>query len=239
MAPFTCQHDVVVVGAGPAGLTAAAAPHAAGLDTVCVEARDRTGGRPASTGDALAQRPAGVQRITGNPIDAPAYRYGPGAAALTAALTAGLAAQLPDNALRLSTPVTGIRRDVDTVEVRTAAGRLNAGQVVLAIAPAGQDAAQPEALHVQDRSSQRWAASPGIRHLTDYDLFGHPLLPAAGAGRLHGASTETATGCAGHVEGALLAGERAAHAVLTARTAYRPVRHTTARPPTIGCDLDV
>lgn len=354
MSPFTSQHDVVVVGAGPAGLTAAAALHAAGLDTVCVEARDRTGGRLASTddgldlgatwfwdgearvaalaarldvavfdqhraGDAIAQQPTGIQRVTGNPIDVPAYRYRPGAAALTS----GLAAQLPDAALRLSTPVTDIRPNGDTVEVRTVAGRLNAGQVVLAIPPAlatasidfhgalepelvrlaeatpvwmggavkvvatyrapfwraaglagaaiswtgplreihdmsgpdgtpaalfgfapapdgpgfttavttqlaqlfGRQAAQPEALHVQDWSSERWTSPPGGRHLTDYDLFGHPLYqrPAL-AGRLHWASTETATDHAGHVEGALLAGERAARAVLAvlaAQTAQR------------------
>ncbi|MFI9843623.1 FAD-dependent oxidoreductase [Nonomuraea sp. NPDC051941] len=61
--------------------------------------------------------------------------------------------------------------------------------------------------------------------MTDYDLFGHPLYqrPAL-AGRLHWASTETATDHAGHVEGALLAGERAARAaraVLAAQTAQR------------------
>ncbi|GAB2488605.1 flavin monoamine oxidase family protein [Streptosporangium sandarakinum] len=347
MSPATSQHDVAVIGAGPAGLTAAVALHAAGLDTVCVEARDRTGGRLATTadgldvgatwfwdgeprvaalaarlgvalfeqhraGDAIAQRSAGIQRVTGNPIDVPAYRYRPGAAALTA----GLAARLPGAALRLSTPVTDIRRNGGVVEVRTAAGLLNAGQVVLAIPPAlamasidfhdalepeparlaeatpvwmggvvkvvatyrttfwraaglagaaiswtgplreihdmsgpdgspaalfgfapaaaagpgfasavttqlaqlfGQEAAQPEALHVQDWSSERWTSPPGARHLTDYGLFGHPLYqrPAL-AGRLHWASTETATSHAGHVEGALLAGERAARAVLAA-----------------------
>ncbi|MEU4893055.1 FAD-dependent oxidoreductase [Streptomyces sp. NPDC044780] len=40
------------------------------------------------------------------------------------------------------------------------------------------------------------------------------LRPALG-GRLHWASTETATGHAGHIEGALLSGERAARAILS------------------------
>ncbi|MFE7902330.1 NAD(P)-binding protein [Streptomyces sp. NPDC057424] len=43
------RHDVVV-GAGPAGLTAATTLRTAGLDVVCVEARDRVGGRLASIG---------------------------------------------------------------------------------------------------------------------------------------------------------------------------------------------
>lgn len=38
-------HDVIVIGAGASGLTAATALHAAGLDTLCLEARDRVGGR--------------------------------------------------------------------------------------------------------------------------------------------------------------------------------------------------
>ncbi|MEV6982132.1 FAD-dependent oxidoreductase [Sphaerisporangium sp. NPDC051017] len=217
------------------------------------------------------------------------------------------------------TPVTGIRRNGGTVEVRTVAGCLNAGQVVLAIPPAlatasidfhgalepelarlaeatpvwmgglvkvvathrttfwraaglagtaiswtgplreihdmsgpdgspaalfgfapaagpgfatavtaqlaqlfGQEAAQPEALHVHDWSSERWTSPPGAQHLTDYGLFGHPLYqrPAL-AGRLHWASTETATSHAGHVEGALVAGEQAARAVLAAHIAQR------------------
>ncbi|HEY0699893.1 MAG TPA: FAD-dependent oxidoreductase, partial [Micromonospora sp.] len=166
MSPVSSAYDVVVFGAGAAGLTATATLHAAGLDTVCLEARDRTGGRLATTsdgldlgatwfwdgeprvaaltvrlgiavfdqhraGDAVAQRPAGTQRVTGNPIDVPAYRYRPGAAALTT----GLAAQLPDHVVRLSTPVTAIRSGGDTIEVHTDAGRLRAGQVVLAIPP--------------------------------------------------------------------------------------------------------
>ncbi|MEH1130774.1 flavin monoamine oxidase family protein [Micromonospora sp. CPCC 206061] len=166
MAPMDTVHDVIVVGAGPAGLTAATLLHAAGLDTLCVEARDRVGGRLASIdgydvgatwfwngeqrvtnlvaelgitafdqhrhGDALLQDHTGVQRFRGNPIDAPAYRFPTGADTLAT----GLAARLPDAALRLSTPVTGIRLDNDTVHLQTGSEVLHARQVVLAVPPA-------------------------------------------------------------------------------------------------------
>jgi monoamine oxidase len=39
------SHDVIVVGAGASGLVAATALHAVGRDTLCLEARDRIGGR--------------------------------------------------------------------------------------------------------------------------------------------------------------------------------------------------
>ncbi|MFF5185932.1 FAD-dependent oxidoreductase [Streptomyces sp. NPDC000345] len=54
-----------------------------------------------------------------------------------------------------------------------------------------------------------------MQHLTDYSLFGHRLYRRPTLdGRLHWASTETATAYAGHIEGALAAGERAAQSVL-------------------------
>ncbi|WP_322778891.1 FAD-dependent oxidoreductase [Frankia sp. Cas4] len=39
------SHDVVVVGAGIAGLSVTAALAGAGADVVCIEARERVGGR--------------------------------------------------------------------------------------------------------------------------------------------------------------------------------------------------
>ncbi len=83
----------------------------------------------------------------------------------------------------------------------------------------GPAAASPEALHVQDWSREPWTAPRSVHALADYSLFGHPLYqqPALG-GRLHWASTETATDHAGHIEGALFSGERAAHAVLSSAT---------------------
>jgi monoamine oxidase len=84
----------------------------------------------------------------------------------------------------------------------------------------GSAAAFPEALYVQDWSAEPWTAPSTVLHLADYSLFGHRFYqrPALD-GRLHWASTETATDHAGHIEGALAAGERAARAALTAGTA--------------------
>lgn len=45
MAKPARRHDVVVIGAGIAGLTVTAALAAAGIDVLCLEARDRIGGR--------------------------------------------------------------------------------------------------------------------------------------------------------------------------------------------------
>lgn len=81
----------------------------------------------------------------------------------------------------------------------------------------GPQAAQPLALHVQDWSAEQWTSPPHVAQLGDYSFFGHRLYqrPALD-GRLHWASTETARGYAGHIEGALAGGERAAHALLHA-----------------------
>lgn len=81
----------------------------------------------------------------------------------------------------------------------------------------GPAAATPDRLHIQDWSQEQWTSPADVQHLADYSLFGHPLYqrPALG-GRLHWASTETATDHAGHIEGALAAGGRAARTVLAA-----------------------
>ncbi|MFG2430415.1 flavin monoamine oxidase family protein [Streptomyces sp. NPDC048590] len=80
----------------------------------------------------------------------------------------------------------------------------------------GPGAGSPEALHVCDWSREPWTAPRSVHALADYSLFGHPLYQRPMfEGHLHWASTETATEYAGHVEGALHSGERAAHAVLS------------------------
>ncbi|MEV5878505.1 FAD-dependent oxidoreductase [Streptomyces sp. NPDC052101] len=79
----------------------------------------------------------------------------------------------------------------------------------------GPAAATPDILHVQDWSTEPWTSPSTVRRLADYSLFGHSLYQRPTLdGRLHWASTETATEHSGHIEGALAAGERAARAVL-------------------------
>lgn len=89
----------------------------------------------------------------------------------------------------------------------------------------GDQARDPLALHLQDWSAERWTSPPGVGQLTDYSLFGHPLYQTPTLqGRLHWASTETAPAFAGHVEGALAAGERASRAILADLGRSQPPR---------------
>ncbi|WP_253913636.1 flavin monoamine oxidase family protein [Streptomyces mayonensis] len=78
-------------------------------------------------------------------------------------------------------------------------------------------AAAAEAVYVQDWSHETWTAPRSVHALSDYSFFGHDLYQRPFLdGRLHWASTETATEDAGHIQGALHSGERAARAVLSA-----------------------
>ena len=79
----------------------------------------------------------------------------------------------------------------------------------------GPDAAHPVELTCHDWSREEHTSPPGVARLVDTTLFGHPLFqrPALG-GRLHWASTETGSAFPGHIEGALVAAERAARAIL-------------------------
>lgn len=80
----------------------------------------------------------------------------------------------------------------------------------------GAPAAAPTGLWIQDWRAERFTVDPDALHLADYATYGHRTFqqPALG-GRLHWASTETATDAPGHIEGALFAGDRAARAVLS------------------------
>jgi len=179
---MTVRCDVVVIGAGIAGLTAASVLADRGRTVTVLEARDRVGGRLHSVpveggvveagatwfwdneplvlsladqlglstypqhlaGDALWEGPA-VQRLDGNPIDAPAERVTGGAQQLAA----GLAGTLPTGALRLSSPVTALSVSDDGVQAsvqpaEAAVGRTSAAagpvvaarQAILALPPA-------------------------------------------------------------------------------------------------------
>ncbi|MEU0303126.1 FAD-dependent oxidoreductase [Streptomyces sp. NPDC006175] len=97
--------------------------------------------------------------------------------------------------------------------VRPGFDKAVAAQLAACFGPA---AGSPDALHVRDWSREPWTAPRTVHALADYSLFGHPLYQRPTLDdRLHWASTETATEYAGHVEGALRSGERAAYAVMS------------------------
>ena len=65
----TDNFDVIVIGAGAAGLTAAVRLGSAGLSTLVIEARDRIGGRMFTQRDSVSQAPVelGAEFIHGRP----------------------------------------------------------------------------------------------------------------------------------------------------------------------------
>ena len=168
---MTTQLDVVVIGAGIAGLTATRALSQTGHRVACLEARDRVGGRALSlqlsglavdlgatwfwhnepliasyteqlgletfaqarAGDAMFEPPdQSAHRLQGNPIDAPALRFGAGAQSLAAAL----AHQLDEGQLVLNAPVTAVDHAGDGVSVRTTDTAWRARQLIVALPPA-------------------------------------------------------------------------------------------------------
>ncbi|MDA8207672.1 MAG: FAD-dependent oxidoreductase [Actinomycetota bacterium] len=74
----------------------------------------------------------------------------------------------------------------------------------------GRDAANPETLHVADWSRERQTTPKTPSPMASTETYGHPLFQLPFLERLHWASTETAPAFAGHIEGALEAGMRAA-----------------------------
>lgn len=351
------RYDVVVVGAGIAGLSAARHLVAAGRSVAVHEARPRVGGRLLSTsdghhavdlgaswfwpdepvvqaladelelatypqslaGDALFEADRrGPQRITGNPVDVPSFRFVQGSQALALAL----ADQLSAGVVRLEDPVSEVLLDDSGVTVVAAGGRTYADHVVLALPPAlaveaiafepalprqvrdlaaatavwmgttvkavavydtafwrssglagsaishvgpfrelhdhsgpdgvggalfgfapadqldsltleqvgrsfteqlgrlfGPQAAVPRAVHVTDWSRESFTSPREGSPLATTGSYGHPLFQQAVRGRLHWATTETATAYAGHLEGALRAGRAVADRICLSRGA--------------------
>jgi monoamine oxidase len=162
--------DVVVVGAGPAGLYAASQLVASGLDLVVLEARTRVGGRLRSSligsarfdlgatwfwdnepfinqlvsdhslatfaqyldGDMLFHTRAGVERISGNQLDAPASRLVDGMQSIAESLLK----TIPAERVLLNDPVLSISRHEYALLVEAEKSSWKADHVVLAVPPA-------------------------------------------------------------------------------------------------------
>jgi monoamine oxidase len=78
----------------------------------------------------------------------------------------------------------------------------------------GPSALEPVEIVVQDWSRERFTSPPGVASLGSSEGFGHKVFQeATGHGRLHWASTETATVAPGHIEGAIAAAHRAVNAI--------------------------
>lgn len=75
----------------------------------------------------------------------------------------------------------------------------------------GTPAAAARDIHIADWSRERFT-TPEPHHRGSTATFGDDVFQKPAHDRIHWASTETATAYAGHIEGALRAGRRAAHA---------------------------
>ncbi|MGH3266908.1 MAG: flavin monoamine oxidase family protein [Trebonia sp.] len=94
----------------------------------------------------------------------------------------------------------------------------------------GPPARHPSAVHIVDWSRERFTATQAPTTLPASSPYGNPVLHIPHMhGRLAFASTETAADFAGHLEGALLAGRRAADQALNLLA-----RHTAPRPRVSG-----
>jgi monoamine oxidase len=78
----------------------------------------------------------------------------------------------------------------------------------------GPAAAAPRAVHVTDWSRETRTSPRAPSPAASTASYGHPLFRQPVAGRIHWASTETAPDYAGHIEGAIRAGTRAARGII-------------------------
>ena len=107
-------------------------------------------------GDALYQVPAGVQRLDGNPLDTPSFRFGAGADSLAHAL----AEQLRPGTLSSGEPVSEIGRAGAGLTVRTDEHIVDAAHVVIAVPPALAISSIRFAPGLPDRLARVAAATP-------------------------------------------------------------------------------
>ena len=80
----------------------------------------------------------------------------------------------------------------------------------------GPEGSNPTAVYVQDWRAEEHTSNGATLALQNYATYGHgEFQQPAMDGRLHWASTETSPIAPGHIEGALVAGARAAEAILS------------------------
>lgn len=166
--PNNPDTDVVVIGAGIGGLSAARKLLKHGLTITVLEARDRVGGRLLSdsefdldlgatwfwpsepritqlvsdlgldtfpqhtSGDALYEVPAGMERMKGNPIDVYSSRFSYGAQSLAIAM----AKEISTTLIKLNEPVVSINSSENEIEAITSKYKYTARHIVLAVPPA-------------------------------------------------------------------------------------------------------
>ena len=83
-------------------------------------------------GDAMYQIPAGVERLDGNPLDTPSFRFSAGADSLASAL----AGQLRSGTVSLGEPVSKVAETGGGVAVHTTEQTIDAAHAVIAVPPA-------------------------------------------------------------------------------------------------------
>lgn len=90
------------------------------------------------------------------------------------------------------------------------------GEVVAQLAALfGSGMPEPLEILIMDWRTEPYTSPTGVEQLQAYETFGHPVyLDPVMDGRIHWASTETSQEAAGHIEGALAAGVRAARRIL-------------------------
>lgn len=99
----------------------------------------------------------------------------------------------------------------------------------------GPGAARPRQVHVVDWSRERWTSPAVLSPRATTQTYSHPRLREPVHDRLHLASTETAPGYAGHVEGAIRAGAHAADVIAGLTAPHRPSRPDPATPRSTTC----